>query len=173
MSVQIHINGENAAEAVKELSALASHLGSDQPSATQVVTQPSTQQSTWTPDVNAQTTSVATVPNYQATQPQQQQWPAQTQQTVPVQQPQNQGFSGQQGYQPPVQQQQPTGAVPTTAPTYSLDQLGVAAGPLVDAGRGQELTAWLNQHGAQALTQLDPAKYGEFATYLRSLGARL
>lgn len=167
MSVQIHINGENAAEAVKELSALASHLVGDQPAATPVITSPSTQQPAWAPDVNAQTISGATtVPNLSANQ-----WPAAPQQSVPVQQPQTQGYPSQQTYQPA--QQQPTGAVPTTAPTYSLDQLGVAAGPLVDAGRGQELTSWLNQHGAQALTQLDPAKYGEFATYLRGLGARL
>lgn len=82
----------------------------------------------------------------------------------------------QQFTPPPVDQQQfapPTGAVPTSAPTYSMEQLGVAAGPLVDAGRGPELTGWLNHHGAAALTQLDKAHYGEFATFLRSLGAKI
>ncbi|MEK4977181.1 hypothetical protein [Bacillus sp. FSL K6-6540] len=70
-------------------------------------------------------------------------------------------------YNPPAQ------PVPTSAPTYDLTQLGVAAQPLLDAGRHAELIGWLQQHGAQALTQLDPQYYGEFATYLRSLGAKI
>ncbi|WP_138090895.1 hypothetical protein [Halalkalibacterium halodurans] len=74
----------------------------------------------------------------------------------------------------PQQQSTPqTGAVPTTETTYTMEQLGVAAGPLVDSGKGPELTAWLNQRGAQALSHLDKAYYGEFATYLRSLGAKI
>ncbi|MED5019307.1 hypothetical protein P9847_18555 [Paenibacillus chibensis] len=97
--------------------------------------------------------------------------------------PVNPGFPGQAQQQSaqqfPQQTQQTfsptttTTQVPTTAPSYGLDQLGVAAGPLVDAGRGPEMTAWLQQHGAQALTQLNPSLYGEFATYLRSLGAKI
>ncbi|BFH71907.1 hypothetical protein J27TS7_08280 [Paenibacillus dendritiformis] len=63
--------------------------------------------------------------------------------------------------------------VPTTAPAYTLDQLAVAAGPIVDAGRSGELTSWLQQRGVQALTQLPKELYGEFATYLRSLGAKI
>lgn len=72
---------------------------------------------------------------------------------------------------PPVQQ--PAGVVPTSAPTYDLTQLGVAAQPIMDAGRQNEIIAWLNQHGVQALTQLNPSLYGEFATFLRSLGAKI
>ncbi|WP_059050804.1 hypothetical protein [Paenibacillus senegalimassiliensis] len=68
----------------------------------------------------------------------------------------------------------PPAQVPTAAsPAYDLNQLGVAAQPLVDAGRGPELIGWLHQHSAQALTDLNPSLYGEFATYLRSLGARI
>jgi hypothetical protein len=104
------------------------------------------------------------------------------------QQPAQQGYGQQTGYTPeqstvPVhnpqatqqfQQQVQTGQVPlASAPSYTMEQLGVAAGPFVDAGRGPELTAWLQQHGAIALTQLDKAYYGEFATYLRSLGAQI
>ncbi|WP_407873222.1 hypothetical protein [Paenibacillus melissococcoides] len=63
--------------------------------------------------------------------------------------------------------------VPTAAPAYTLEQLGVAAGPIVDAGRSGELTSWLQQRGVQALTQLPKELYGEFATYLRSLGAKI
>lgn len=69
--------------------------------------------------------------------------------------------------------QPPAGAVPTTAPAYTLDQLGVAAGPVVDAGHSQALVEWINQRGASSLTQLNPQYYGEFATFLRSLGGRI
>lgn len=84
----------------------------------------------------------------------------------------------QQGYgqQQPIQQgygQQP-GQVPlASAPTYTMELLGLAAGPLIDAGRSPELLSWINQRGAGALTQLDKAHYGDFATYLRSLGGNI
>lgn len=146
MSVQIIINGENATESLKELSTLAAGIGA---SATQVPAQV--------------IPTVAPVQSY--TQPAQQVYQQPTfpqppvQQSVPVQEPQHQA---------------PTTPVPvSSAPTYTLEQLGVAAGPLVDAGRGPELTGWLNQRGAAALTQLDKAHYGEFAMFLRSLGAKI
>ncbi len=78
--------------------------------------------------------------------------------------------------QPPIAPlaQPPVGAVPTAqAPTYDIHQLSSAAGPIVDAGRSVELTTWLNQRGVGALTQLDKSLYGEFAMYLRSLGAKI
>ena len=82
--------------------------------------------------------------------------------------------TGQAPTQPPVQQTSQAPTAPTAAaPTYTAQQLGVAAQPIVDAGRGGELVAWLNQKGAGALTQLDPQYYGEFATYLRSLGCQI
>lgn len=91
-------------------------------------------------------------------------------------------YQAQQTYVPPVAPVAPLtapapstpGAVPTApAPSYTMEQLGVAAGPLVEAGRSAELTAWLNQRGAGALSQLDKAYYGDFAAYLRSLGAQI
>lgn len=91
-----------------------------------------------------------------------------------------QAYQQQQAYTPPapvptaVPTQPAPGAVPTTTPpAYTMEQLGVAATPLVDAGRGPELSAWLSQRGAAALSQLDPAFYGDFATHLRSLGAKI
>jgi hypothetical protein len=54
-----------------------------------------------------------------------------------------------------------------------MEQLGVAAGPLIDAGRSPELLSWINQRGAAALSSLDKAHYGEFAMFLRSLGAKI
>ncbi|MDG0876493.1 hypothetical protein L5D93_30405 [Paenibacillus thiaminolyticus] len=43
----------------------------------------------------------------------------------------------------------PPAGVPTAAPAYTLEQLGVAAAPIVDAGRAGELTSWLQQRGCR------------------------
>ncbi len=69
--------------------------------------------------------------------------------------------------------QQPPANVPTSAPTCNLEQLAVAATPLIDAGRQAELVDLLSQFGVQALTQLPKERYGEFATALRGLGAKI
>jgi hypothetical protein len=75
--------------------------------------------------------------------------------------------------QPPVQQPMQQPAVPTSAPTYSMDQLAVAATQLVDAGRREELLQLLASFGAPALMQLPQEMYGSFATKLREMGARI
>ena len=89
-------------------------------------------------------------------------------QQMPIQQP-------LQLQQPQVQQPQqaPLSAVPTTAQTYSLEQLAVAATQLVDAGRRTELVTLLGSFGVQALTALPKEQYGNFATQLRSMGAKI
>ncbi len=58
-------------------------------------------------------------------------------------------------------------------PTYDVETLGRAAAPLMAQGRQQELVGLLQSFGVQALTQLPPNKYGEFATALRGLGAQI
>lgn len=68
----------------------------------------------------------------------------------------------------PVQQ-----AVPTSAPTYNMDQLAVAATQLMDAGKQPELLQLLSSFGVQALMQLPKEQYGAFATKLRELGAKI
>ncbi|MCM3589647.1 hypothetical protein M4D58_03260 [Brevibacillus borstelensis] len=66
------------------------------------------------------------------------------------------------------------GAVPTAgAPTYTMDQLAVAATQLVDAGRQAEVVQLLASFGVQALTALPKEHYGAFATQLRAMGAKL
>lgn len=65
------------------------------------------------------------------------------------------------------------GTVPTTAQTYTMEQLAVAATQLVDAGRRGELVSLLAQFGVQALTALPKEQYGNFATHLRAMGARI
>ena len=44
---------------------------------------------------------------------------------------------------------------------------------LVDAGKMEPLLALLTKYGVQAITQLQPAQYGVFATELRALGAQI
>lgn len=59
------------------------------------------------------------------------------------------------------------------APAYTMDDLARAASALMDAGKQQQLVGLLGQFGVQALTQLPKERYGEFATALRGLGARI
>lgn len=84
---------------------------------------------------------------------------------------------------PPVMPQTPGPAAPgqtaappmpvTEAPTYTLDQISKAGAALVDAGKMEPLLALLGKYGLQAITQLQPAQYGVFATELRALGAQI
>ena len=78
---------------------------------------------------------------------------------------------------PPTQQpvlQTPVPAlIPTSAPTYTMEQLAVAATQLVDAGRRTELVSLLASFGVQALTALPKEQYGAFATQLRAMGAKI
>lgn len=98
------------------------------------------------------------------TQPPIQQQPMQPTIQQPVQQPVQ-----QPGFDPGPA----AGTVPTTAQTYTMEQLAVAATQLVDAGRRGELVNLLAQFGAQALTALPKEQYGNFATHLRAMGARI
>ncbi len=59
------------------------------------------------------------------------------------------------------------------APTYTLDQISKAGAALVDAGKMAPLLGLLTKYGVQAITQLQPAQYGVFATELRALGAQI
>ena len=64
-------------------------------------------------------------------------------------------------------------AVPTGAPTYTLDMIARAGAALVDAGNMDALCGLLAKYGVEALTALDPAQYGNFANDLRALGAQI
>lgn len=103
-----------------------------------------------------------------ATQQPQYQQPVQpTQQPVPTAVP-----TTPQQQAPTQQQTQPQG-VPTTAPSYTMDQLAKAATQLVDAGRREELLQLLASFGAPALMELPKEQYGAFATKLREMGAKI
>ncbi|MNJ42953.1 hypothetical protein D3C77_379370 [compost metagenome] len=148
MPVQINITGENAAQAHQEFTDLHNLFVGGSATPTPIVTQSVVTEHPNTQQFAGQSTQapVSQVPT--SHYPQQ----------VPTQ-------------QAPVQSY---GQVPTAqVPNYDLTQLGVAAQPIMDAGRQADLIGWLQQHGAQALTQLDPKFYGDFATFLRSLGAKI
>lgn len=73
----------------------------------------------------------------------------------------------------PVQPQPEPVSVPTAAQSYSMDQLAVAATQLMDAGKRNELLQLLASFGVNALTELPKEQYGNFATQLRGLGAKI
>lgn len=81
---------------------------------------------------------------------------------------------------PPVQQPAPAATVtppaqpvPTTAPSYTLDDLTKAAIPLMDSGKQPELLQLIRSFGVEALPSLQPEQYGAFATALRGMGAQI
>ncbi len=68
----------------------------------------------------------------------------------------------------------PAPTVPVAnAPAYTLDQISRAGAALVDAGKMPQLVTLLGKYGVRAVTQIPPERYGDFATELRGLGARL
>jgi hypothetical protein len=155
MEVNITIN-INAPGLEKALNNLANAMGgkglSTHTDAPTQVSQETVQQPTTQP---AQQPVPTAVPTAQQQAPQ-----TPIQQQAPVQQ------------QTPIQQTQPQG-VPTSAPSYTMDQLAVASTQLVDAGRREELLQLLSSFGAGALMQLPKEQYGAFATKLREMGAKI
>lgn len=59
----------------------------------------------------------------------------------------------------------------TATPTYSMEQLAVAATGLIDAGKMQDVQNTLASLGAQTLMDLPQEKYGEFASVIKAIGA--
>lgn len=71
----------------------------------------------------------------------------------------------------PVQTQPVQTAVPTSAKTYTLEDLQRASGALVQAGKIQQLQGLLQQFNAVSLAHLAQENFGAFALKLRELGA--
>lgn len=59
----------------------------------------------------------------------------------------------------------------TATPTYTMEQLAVAATGLIDAGKMQDVQNTLASLGAQTLMDLPQEKYGEFASAIKAIGA--
>ena len=73
-----------------------------------------------------------------------------------------------------VQAQPPTTPVaPTLMPTYTVDQIAVAAMQLKDSGRLEEFRQLLAKFGVAALTQLQPNQLPELAADLQKIGVKL
>ena len=67
----------------------------------------------------------------------------------------------------------PTQEASSAAVSYSLDDLARAGADLIDQGKQTELPAVLTRFGIESLTDLPKGRYGEFATVLREMGARI
>lgn len=68
--------------------------------------------------------------------------------------------------------------IPTAAPTappavYTLEQLSLAAAPLMDAGKSDALIALMQSFGVQTLQQLPQERYNDFAVAIRGMGAQI
>ena len=61
--------------------------------------------------------------------------------------------------------------VPTTAKTYTLDELSRAAMTLMDMGKQEQLLGVLGEFGVPAMPSLSKEQYPAFANKLRELGA--
>ena len=64
-------------------------------------------------------------------------------------------------------------AVPTSAVSYTLDDLARAGMTLMDSGRQADLQGLLKTFGVEALPALPKEQYGAFATALRGMGAQI
>ena len=74
----------------------------------------------------------------------------------------------------PATPEPPVAVVPTApAKEYSLDELLTATAPLLDAGKIADLQALMQKYGVAYMMEIPKEKYGELATDLRALGAKL
>lgn len=70
--------------------------------------------------------------------------------------------------------QTPAQMLAQTAPqTYTVQQLGLAARPLMEQGRQPELIALLTEFGVQSVAAIPKERTGEFAARLRALGGQI
>jgi hypothetical protein len=64
--------------------------------------------------------------------------------------------------------------MPTAQPqTYSVQDLGLAARPLMENGRQQELIALLTEFGVPSVAHIPENRRADFAARLRSLGGQI
>lgn len=132
-----------------------------------------------TPQAPIQQTTTSQAPIQQPTTPN----------PVPVKMPDNLAPAVSQfitGQQPPVQAPQsvptttpqtpvqaPQAPVQTQIPTYTQQDLALAATQLMDSGKQADVLNLIASFGVQALTQLPQEQFGNFATALRTLGAKI
>lgn len=79
-----------------------------------------------------------------------------------------------QQMQAPIMQNPIATTVPTAQPAvYTLEQLSLAAAPLMDAGKTDVLVALMQSFGVQTLQQLPQERYNDFAVAIRGMGAQI
>lgn len=79
-----------------------------------------------------------------------------------------------QQIQAPVMQNPISTTAPTAQPSvYTLEQLSLAAAPLMDAGKTDVLVALMQSFGVQTLQQLPQERYNDFAVAIRGMGAQI
>ncbi len=75
---------------------------------------------------------------------------------------------------PAAQPMQTPAPMPTAQPqTYTVEQLGLAARPLVESGRREELVALLAEFGVPSVAAIPEDKRADFAARLRALGGQI
>ena len=73
----------------------------------------------------------------------------------------------------PMPAPEPVAPVPAPATNITLQQIARAGASLVDRGKKAEVIGVLRRYGVQAVTQLKPEQFGQFAGELRALGAQI
>lgn len=68
---------------------------------------------------------------------------------------------------------QPVIPAQTAPQTYTVEQLGLAARPLMEGGRQQELIALLTEFGVQSVAAIPEIRRADFAARLRALGGQI
>ncbi len=101
-------------------------------------------------------------PAAQPAQPVQSPMPVQTPPTIPQ----------MQATPTPIPQNPPM-PVQTAPQTYTVEQLGLAARPLVENGRREELVALLGEFGAPSVAAIPENRRSDFAARLRALGGQI
>ena len=74
----------------------------------------------------------------------------------------------------PMQTPSPAPMPVQTAPqTYTVEQLGLAARPLVETGRREELVALLTEFGVPSVAAIPEDRRADFAARLRAMGGQI
>ena len=74
----------------------------------------------------------------------------------------------------PMQTPSPAPMPVQTAPqTYTVEQLGLAARPLVESGRREELVALLTEFGVPSVAAIPEDRRADFAARLRAMGGQI
>lgn len=92
----------------------------------------------------------------------------------PAQMPTAQQMPQAQTQMNPAPQMQQSPMPQQTAPqTYTVEQIGLAARPLMENGRQQELAALLTEFGVPSVAALPEDRRADFAARLRSMGGQI